>query len=251
MTFYPSRAFNQASDDDRRASTSFVCKGQDPDRPGDLVLQLQSTLAGCEWMLNQWEKLRAILECGQAWVSVDKLRAVRLLGKQPIDANDDHDVAMVFLASFVLKPERETWYGEIAVELAGKDMKRFLNHASARELESRMPKDAAGARQALGAIIDRATGRLTQKAQAHRERAELMAELTPDILAFDDSMEGERLRRYELASSRGMTRSLSELRKHRSLSVVRGQLSVVSGPLSVVSCRRKSSSAPRRTRSQP
>jgi hypothetical protein len=126
------------------------------------------------------------------------------------------------------------------VELAGKDLKRSLNHAAARELESRMPKDAAGARQALAAIIDRATARLTQKAQAHGERAEVMAELTPDILAFDDSMDGERLRRYELASSRGMTRLLNETREHRQPSgqspVVRGPSSMVRGPLSVVRC---------------
>ena len=68
-----------------------------------------------------------------------------------------------------------------------------------------------------------------------------MAALLPDILAFDDSPEGERLRRFDLASGRGLARSLGELRRHRhaQLSVVSGPLSVVSGlvrPLSVVRC---------------
>ena len=75
----------------------------DPDRPAALVLCLQSTLLGCEWMLREWAGLKAILDQGQAWLSADKLKAVRLLGKQPFDAIDDRDVAMVFLASFVLK----------------------------------------------------------------------------------------------------------------------------------------------------
>ena len=56
-----------------------------------------------------------------------------------------------------------------------------------------------------------------------------MAALLPDILAFDDSREGERLRRYELASGRGLARSLAELRRYQHS----GPLSVVSGPLSV------------------
>ena len=86
--------------------------------------------------------------------------------------------------------------------------------------------------------------RLTLKAGIHRERARLMAALAPDLMAFDESQAGERLRRYELASGRSLSRALEDLRKHRRStlsvdsapsSVVSGLLSVVSGPLSVVS----------------
>ena len=51
----------------------------------------------------------------------------------------------------------------------------------------------------------------------------------PDILAFDESLGGERLRRYELNSGRALARSLDELRKHRRSPVVPEPLSVVSG----------------------
>ena len=61
-----------------------------------------SAASGCS---REWARLKAILDQGQAWLSSDKLKAVRLLGKQPFDAIDDRDVAMVFLASFVLKPD--------------------------------------------------------------------------------------------------------------------------------------------------
>ena len=186
-----------------------------PIGPPILVLCLQSTLVGCEWMLGEWAKLKAILDQGQPWLSSDKLKAVRLLGKQPFDAIDDRDVAMVFLASFVLKPDKGSWYWEIATELAGKDIKRFRNSAAARELESLKPEDAAQAREALLGIIERATEHLTIKAEAHRERARVMAALAADILAFDDSPDGERLRRFDLASGRGLARSLAELRRHR------------------------------------
>ena len=90
--------------------------------------------------------------------------------------------------------------------------------AAVRELESLKPRDAAQAREALLGIIERATERLTSKADAHRERARVMASLAPDILAFDDSHEGERLRRYELACGRAMSRSLDKMLKLRSAS---------------------------------
>ena len=71
-----------------------------------------------------------------------------------------------------------------------------------------MPRTA---RQALLGIIERATERLALKAEAHRQRAEIQAELAADVLAFDDSPVGERLRRYELAHGRGVARALDAL----------------------------------------
>ncbi len=242
LVFYPSSQRTERHDYSRTASTSAAEGGQDdPDRPAALILSLQSTLLGCEWLLREWAGLKAILDRGQAWLSADKLKAVRLLGKQPFDAIDDRDVAMVFLASFELKKDKAAWYWEIAMEMSDRDIKRFCSSAAVRELESLKPEDAAKARKALLDIIERATERLKPKANAHRERARLKAALAADCLAFDDSREGEYLRRFELASGRSVSRSLDDLRKHRRpvvsspLSVVSGQLSVVSSPLSVVS----------------
>jgi hypothetical protein len=242
LMLYPSPTLTDRHDFSRDPSTSFPAKGQDdPDRPSAIILCLQSTLQGCEWLLAEWAKLKAFLDRGQPWISSDKLKAVRLLGKQPFDAIDDRDVAMVFLASYVLKPDHGAWYWEIARELADNDVKRFRKSAAARELDSLKPQDAAMAREALRELIGRATERLTKTAEAHQERARAIAAAAPDFLAFDDSPYGERLRRFDLANGRGLARSLSELRRHRRsdvsgpLSVVSGpQASVVSGPLSAV-----------------
>ena len=77
----------------------------DEEHPIRLVHRLQSTLAGCEWLLNQWARLRDLLEQGVPWLASDKLKAVRLLGRHPIDALDSTDVARVYLASHVLLNE--------------------------------------------------------------------------------------------------------------------------------------------------
>ena len=215
LMLYPTLTSREGFEFSRPPSTSTPGKGEDPDRPSLLLLRLQSTLLGCEWLLGQWSELKEILDRGEAWVSSDKLKAVRLMGKQPFDAIDDRDVAMVYLASFVLKPEKETWYWEIAAELASKDVKRFRNSAAIRGLDSLKPADAQAARLALLGVIERAVRRLTVKTDKLRERARMHAELAVDRLAFDDTPGGEKLRRYELASSRGMARSLDKMLKLR------------------------------------
>jgi hypothetical protein len=240
IEFYPT-GIDDPEMGDRDASTSLAHAGKlDPDDPAMLVLRLKSTLEGCEWILGEWAKLKKALDRGQSWLSSDKLRAVRLLGKQPLDAIDDEDVAMVFLASFVLKPDRSKWYWEISMELIDDDTDRFRKSAATRQLQLLMPADVASARDALRALIDRATKPLTAKAEAFRERARIKAALAADILAFDPSVEAERLRRHELASGRAMARSLDTLFKLRrapeaaASSVVSGRnLSVVGCPLPV------------------
>ncbi len=53
-------------------------------------------------------------------------------------------------------------------------------------------------------------------AEAHRKRAEINAHLIADQLAFDGSVEGERLRRYETSCSRTLLRTLDAFdKRHR------------------------------------
>jgi hypothetical protein len=231
LLFYPSPSLAGRDDFSRDASTSFPERGvDDPDQPSTLVVSLQSTLVGCKWMLAEWVKLKAILEQGHAWLSSDKLKAVRLLGKQPFDAIDDRDVAMAFMASFVLKPDKSAWYWEIAMELADKDIKRFRNSAAVRDLESLEPEDATKAREALLGIIERATERLSKTAETHRERAQLLAALARDLLAFDDSLDGERLA-LRTCERQGPVPLAERPGQASPFSSVRGQWSVVHGRL--------------------
>ena len=233
-TFYPTVDKYRESTSLRSPSTSDAGNGRDdPNRPGPLVLRLRSTLQGCQWMLGEWARLKSILDDGQAWVSSDKLKAVRLLGKQPVDAINDRDVAIVFIASFVLKPAKGEWSWEIMTELNSADQKRFRDDAASRQLESLKPADGAGAREMLLALIARASEALTAKADDHRRRAQVKAALAVDCCAFDASPAGERLRRHEQASSRGIARSLGMLVKLRRAPELNGEF--VSCPSSVVS----------------
>ena len=221
---YPSATFSTMGRYRSGPSASYAGpKADDPDRPAAIVLSLQSTLCGCEWMIGEWARLKAVLDEGQGWLPSDKLKATRLLGKQPFDVIDERDVALVYTASFVLKPDRESWWWEIAMELSKKDTIRFRKSAAVRELDSLQPENASKAREVLLGIIERATARVTVKADAHRDRALAMAALVPDILAFDDSKEGEYLRRRSWRPDGASRRSLDTLYKHRRVPAARNE----------------------------
>jgi hypothetical protein len=79
--------------------------GDDPDAPARLLLQLESTAADCGWLLDRWGELGDLLDRGLSWQSPDKLKAIRLLGRQPLDAADSEVVALIFQACHVLDPQ--------------------------------------------------------------------------------------------------------------------------------------------------
>jgi hypothetical protein len=117
------------------------CSGtaDDPDNPDRLVKQLESTLAGCVWMLDRWPELRARLEPGQSWQSPDKLKAIRLLGKQPLDAADDANVATIFLACHAIDPQYESAFRELRCETTDWESKNYQKRLDNRTLELPCP----------------------------------------------------------------------------------------------------------------
>jgi hypothetical protein len=221
----------------------------DPEDPQRLVLRLQATAGGCQWMLDRWAELRSILEEGLDWQSADKLKAVRLLGRHPIEAVDDRNVLMIFVACQTIESRSSIPIPEIWYELREFERTAYAQRLIGRGIEKLRPMDAAAARQALYAIIDRATAQIAVKAEAHRVRAEINDSLATDRLAFDDSPEGERLRRFDLACGRGLARSLDSLIKlRRAPEMVDCSSSVLPGPLSAVGGSLASSATPNETK---
>ncbi len=224
----------------------------DPEDPQRLVLRLQATAGGCQWMLDRWSELRSILEEGMDWQSADKLKAVRLLGRHPIEAVDDRNVLMIFVACQTIESRAGKVIPEIWNELRKYERKQYAERLVGRGIEKLTPTDAAAARQALYAIIDRATAQIALKAEAHRVRAEINDSLAADRLAFDDSPEAERLRRFDLACGRGLARSLDSLLKlRRAPELGDCSSSVVDGPSSVAGDTLEANVTPNETELKP
>ncbi len=199
----------------RQQRTSSAAVADDPDDPAGLVKQLESTGPGCRWLLDRWAELRARLETGGYWQSPEKLKAIRLLGKQPLDAADESEVTTVFLASHALDPRRKNACSELRCDLDESEFKRYMGRLSGRDLDAMRPADAAAAREALLALVDRATDRLKPLAEVHQLLDDKLAALRPVTAGSDGSTQEDRLRRYALACNRGMRSTIDSIFKIR------------------------------------
>ncbi len=184
----------------------------DPNDHQRVVLALEATALGCAWMLDRWAELRALLDKGLPWQPHDQFKAVRLLGRQPLDAIDDRRVNGIYAASWALHEEAGNPLQGVCTELDDAERKRFIARLNDRRAARDMPVDAAAAEVELRGLIDEEESRLEGVLAGHLARAEATAVARA---SFDESPTGERLRRYEQASERSLVGLLEALRKHR------------------------------------
>ena len=208
---YPSRDY-----DNKQPRTSWDDVPDDPDHPARLIPQLEATLAGCQLLLKFWGELRDLLDSGLCWQSHEKLKCIRLLGRQPINAASAREVALVFLACHAIEPEYAYAFQELRCEI---HEDRFKAHK--RKLDRWMragltPADATAGRAVLLRIVDEATARLRMLEATHQKLADVVSELDTKILSFDESKSGDQLRRHQGSCNRLMLRNIEAIRKgHR------------------------------------
>jgi hypothetical protein len=198
-------------------NTSRAKAPDDPNDPEHILIDLESTLTGCRWLLARWAELKDHLSPGLSWDAPDKLKAVRLLGKQPLDAADDPVVCLIFVASHVADARFDNPFYELEQEFEcpSFDRQQFMKRLKERPWRALRPRDEADARHKLAELVDKSTARLEKILSAHEKRAARFAGKTASRLAFDPSDEAERLRRHERACVRDMFRSLGQLAKLR------------------------------------
>ena len=187
----------------------------DPLNPARIVNRLEATAAGCRWLLDRWGDLRWILEERLKWRPPDRLRAIRLLGKQPLDAPADERVMMIYLACWAMDPDGPHPFQDALNELADAEQKRFIERLDDRGATVVKPADPEAGEAALLAIVAAAVTRLEGLLAGHERRHAVDTPGRLDALAFDDSDPGERLRRYQLACGRTLMRTVSEIFKIR------------------------------------
>jgi hypothetical protein len=185
------------------------------DHPMRLVQELKATGSGCQWLLDRWAELRDLLEQGSPWLAPDKLKAIRLLGRHPIDALESQDVARIYLASHMLLNESSQPFQEILNELSLEEGSRYESYLKLRGYDALAPQDASAARELLLDIINRATEELEDKADVYRELDAINLQTAGHRLSWDNTPEGERLRRYELTCKRSWLRMFDLLLKIR------------------------------------
>jgi hypothetical protein len=209
--FYPHGCYNGGP------RTSSPDGPDDPDDPERLLVELESNITGCRWLLDRWAELKERLQPGQSWHPHEKFKAIRLLGKQPLDAADEPVVAQIFLASHVTDPLYGNPFRELELEFDPKsnELMRFQRRLNDRPWHALRPKNESEAREALARLVEKATARLEKLAAEHEARAAIYGAKARCRLAFDSSNEAERLRRHERACIRDMFRALNQIALRR------------------------------------
>ncbi len=190
-----------------------------PDLPARLVNELESSYEGCRWLLDRWNELRARAQKGNFWQAYDKFKCIRLMGRQPLDVLEDTtgDLLTMFLASDALYPVNKSPFSELRCEVADDQyptVRRRLEVLSV-EMERGMPHGDDAAICILEDLIDWYTQPLEQLALKHKARALAEAAEATRRLAFDPGAAADKVRRYEDASIRRMTRACDDLAKLR------------------------------------
>jgi hypothetical protein len=136
-----------------------------------------------------------------------------MLGRQPLDAVDDMRVMSIYLDSWVMEPDDQHEFTDVMTELTPTERTVCMDRLNARDPQGKMvPKSPEAARAELLALIASEEERLEGVLAGHLEREE--AELAV-ALAFDDSVWGQRLRKYEETNDRLLLRIIETLRKRR------------------------------------
>ena len=137
--------------------------------PAGLVKRMERTAAGCRWMVESWTRLRERLEPQDFWIPYHKFIAIRLMGRQPLDALADPVVSVVFEASHAVHPHGNHPFVELRGELTANEMDDFLSQWRRRRRPLVNPGDAVTGRQVLLALVEPAM-RLSAMAEMHEQR---------------------------------------------------------------------------------
>ena len=170
----------------------------DPTDPHLIVGLLERSPKGCVALITYWQELLARIKENLGWQAPDRLKAIRMLRKQPITAGVDETVASIYVGCFAIKPgNRLNGFDDLKCDMGTLDYKKFLRRARKRWAVPLNADDVAVARQWLIDLAGAATSnsfRLDLKFTGNA--ADVRKERKDAADRFDDPPPlGERLQR--------------------------------------------------------
>ena len=160
--------------------------------------------------------MRKPIDSGAGWISCEKLVALRLLGKQPLDALFDREAALVFLASHAIRPVFKSAFRELRCEIHYDRVKFHEGQLSRPEVRAITPADAAAARAVLLEIIDQAIERLGRLDAEHAEADEILEMVESNIVSEAEAKQVAQIQRHGESANRLVIRNLDTIKRwHR------------------------------------
>ena len=165
-------------------------------------------------MRERWEELAAHLNKARGfWRSADKLKAIRLLGRQPVDAPDDVRVAAVFLASHAIRRTGKP-FEDLLSDMPSETLSSWVKDVTDRsEAEGIDVSDVTKARQILLDLVEENVAMIDEALARHEANAQKKGAKSSDRLGFDESPRSLRIGKYEAKCVSGYVRGLELYRK--------------------------------------
>jgi hypothetical protein len=191
------------------------------DEPGAPWLELRSTSAGCDWMINKWECIARRQEAQEGWSWSDFCHAERLIGEST--RADTISRRLATLAADYLAQLEEDWKRdpESTLKEVGITHEELLNSLECSgwyPADLLSPEDVPGdadtrvrANDRLREFVADEIAELTARRDLLPEFEALDAGEASDRLLVDSSPEGVLLNRYEHELHRRVHQSLREL----------------------------------------
>ena len=186
--------------------------------PGPLVEKLESTEAGCRFLSENWASIHKRFAGRSDWLTDDVFTVIRLMGKRPLEAVEDPEVAVVFMAADAFDRGRNNAFMELKWKIGFARHKDFLSRV--RELASTRLDlgDPEQGRATIIAIMERAMKRLSERAEEYRLRAESDEAREAAGREFDSSELAREMKRTEKGFIRNASEAINGLLKLRGYS---------------------------------
>jgi hypothetical protein len=194
-----------------------LCGMKDPgpvsdDEIAGLVARLEATAAGCRWLAEGFAAIRECFGGQKNWLPEDAFTLIRLMGRKPLDALEVPEVAEVLLASHAFDRSRRNAFGELSNKLGFRATRELVLGIAKYAKSTFNFDDAKQGRQAMAAILDRATARLEAKSEEHLRNASREDVTTALGLEFDSTPKGKKLAYQEREYSRLLRRTFDTVR---------------------------------------
>ncbi len=186
------------------------CAALEPDK---LVGKLESSAIGCFWMLGVLEEL---LENAQKhfWAAGDRLRMIRLLGRNPVDGIADRRVAEVFAASHAIRPVGKP-FDDLQSDMSEPVLEAHVQTIKVKWRDLSRKDEPEKARQSLIDMVQTEIERIRALAAEHEQNAGEDAVRIRALKAFTNSPKAVALRREYVKYKGSLERGLVAVRREK------------------------------------
>jgi hypothetical protein len=212
---------NSPSFNVKRPKTSWNGEAVSENDPALLVHRLEATYSGAVWLLEQFQALRDQLDSPGFWLPHERFKCIRLLGREPVDANDDIRIATVFVAGHALRRTSKNEFKDLLSDMTDTQRVVYAKQVKSRFPELYRPRQKSEYEQMLVDLVEPHIERLTALVQEHEARAEEQAERTFDRLRVDLGPAGQILRTHMIRCTDRLHRGLETIRKYQTKKIER------------------------------